>query len=221
MITTIELYKEFQLKLNKLDSDDNIDVSPGEFVLIFNEQQMKWFNDNFRNIGNKNKEKVQKLIEPDFLLLPSNQSTYYTEFDLPENFFDYIRSYALCSNTNCKNVPVDIFEIKPENVTYYLRDEFNKPSIEYQETFRILANGKVQVYKLGFDVDKVYLTYYRYPVKVDMIGYTRLDQTLSTDINPELDEYYLHEIIDLCVLETQRQIENGEGFQLSKDRIIN
>lgn len=218
-MTSLEAFKRYQLKLNKLDTDDNIDISPGEFVLIYNEVQNKWFEQKFKDITTRYVDDVQLLIEPDYKLKVVRSIDNLSEFQLPDNYFDYIRSYSLCSKENCKDRVLYNNEVKLVNLSLYLKDEYNKPSFEYQETLITLAKDKIQVYKTDFDVDSVFFTYYRYPKQIDIEGYIKIDNTTeSTNIDPELPDFMVDEIIDKAVSETQRRYSDIEGFQLSQNR---
>lgn len=218
-MTSLEAFKSYQLKLNKQDTEDNIDISPGEFVLIYNEVQNKWFEQKFKDVTTRYIDDVQMLVEPDYKLNKSRTTDSYTEFDLPENYFDYIRSYSLATKESCKDRVLYNNEVKLVNLSLYLKDEYNKPSFEYQETLVTLAKDKIQVYKTDFTVDSVFFTYYRYPKQIDIEGYIKIDgTTLSTTINPELPDFMVNEIIDKTVTETQRRYSDIEGFQFSKDR---
>lgn len=221
-MTSIEAYKKFELKVNNINTASNIDVSKGEFVLIYNEQQNKWFRNKFRGRSALYSiDDSQQLITTDKLLTASTNGDRYRQFALPTDYFDYISSYALASKGGCKERPMYTYQVKLNEVDLHIRDENNKPSFEYHETPVTISQDNLQVYKTDFEVDDVYLTYYRYPVAIDILGYTRLDGTASTNVDPELYDQAVDEIIDWCALELQRLAENPEGFQLSSNRINN
>lgn len=215
--TSIELYKNYQLKLNKLSTNDNVDISPGEFVLIYNEVKNKWLISKYRNVSTRYLDDIQELIEPDYKLNKVGENSQYDEFSLPNNFFDYIRSYSSCSRGDCKGRIVYNNEVKLVNLSQYLSDEYNTPSFDFEETVATFSNDKLQVYKKDFVIDSVFFTYYKYPKSIDIEGYTKSGLP-STTINPELKDTQLDEIIDLCVLETQRRYSDVEGLKLSQTR---
>ncbi len=221
-MTSIEAYKKFELKVNNINTASGIDVSKGEFVLIYNEQQNKWFRSKFRGRSALYSiDDAQQLISTDRTLTTSTNGDRYRQFALPTDYFDYISSYALASKGGCSEWPMYTFQVKLNEIDLHLRDENNKPSFEYHETPVTISQDNLQVYKTDFEVDNVYLTYYRYPVAIDIPGYTRLDGTASTNVDPELYDQAVDEIIDWCALELQRLAENPEGFQLSSNRITN
>lgn len=219
-MTSIEAYKKFELKANNINTASSIDISEGEFVLIFNEQQNKWYSSKWKGRGViYSLDTVQQLISTDQALTKTVNTTRYSEFTLPDNYLDYISSYALASKGSCKDRVVYTNQVKLNDLPSYLRDENNKPSFEYHDTLSTVSQDKLQVYKTDFSIDSVFLTYYRYPLTIDIAGYTRLDGTPSTTIDPELFDQAIDEIIDWCVLEVQRSASNPEGFQLSQNRI--
>jgi hypothetical protein len=77
------------------------------------------------------------------------------------------------------------------------------------------------VYKTDFNIESVFLTYYRYPKAIDLEGYIKVGGGASVNINPELPDDSVDEVIDMCALEVQRANENIQGFNLSRDRIDN
>lgn len=219
MATSVEAYKKFELKVNKLSTNDNVDISPGEFVLVFNEQQQKWYEFNFRNRGTRYVDVVQKLIAHDIPLSPKESHLNHTDFELPENYFDYINSYSLADNGICKDRVIYNEEIKIVNKNILYKDEYNTPSFDYQEGFITLAGNMLQVYKKDFEVTSTILTYYRYPINIDIAGYIKIDGTNSIDINPELPDHYVDEVIDWCVREVTADYSDAEGYNFAERRV--
>lgn len=219
MITSVEAYKKFELKINKLSTNDNVDISPGEFVLVFNEQQQKWYEYNFRNVGTRYVDAVQKLIAHDIELLPKENHLNHTDFELPSNYFDYINSYSLATQGNCKNRVIYNEEIKIVNKNILYKDEYNTPSFDYQEGFVTLAGNLLQVYKKDFEITSTIITYYRYPQNIDIAGYIKIDGKNSVDINPELDDHHVDEVIDWCIREVTSDYSDAEGYQFAERRV--
>lgn len=218
---SLEAYKKFILKINNLNTADNLDVSTGEFVLLFNEQQNKWFRNKFKGRSAiYSIDDVQQLIEADMSLVSSaTTSTRFQEYKMPSNYLDYISSYALAKKDTCIDRTIYTYQVKLDNINTHLKDINNWPSFEYQEAPITLSSDNIQFYTTDFIITSTYLTYYRYPINIDIAGYTRLDGTTSTNIDPELYDQAVDEIIDWCRVEFQRISENTEGFQLSENSI--
>lgn len=219
-MTSVEAYKKFELKVNKLSTNDNVDISPGEFVLIFNEQQQKWFEFTFKNNGTRYVDMVQDLINSDApLTIRNTESINYVEYQLPSNYFDYISSYSLADNGTCKDRVIYNEEIRVVNKNILYKDEYNTPSFDYQEGFVTLAGNALQVYFKNFTVTDTFLTYYRYPLSIDIEGYIKIDGTPSTTANPELDDHHVNEILDWCVREVTADYSDAEGYQFAQNRV--
>lgn len=219
-MTSVEAYKKFELKVNKLSTNDNVDISPGEFVLIFNEQQQKWYEFNFRDRGTRYVDVVQKLISSDISLnLKNKDGINYTEYELPKDYFDYISSYSLADNGICKDRVIYNEEIRVVNKNILYKDEYNTPSFDYQEGFVTLAGDCLQVYKKDFDITSTLLTYYRYPINIDIEGYIKIDGNDSITINPEIGDHYVDEVIDWCVREVTSDYSDVEGYQFAQNRV--
>ncbi len=221
-MTSKEAYKKFELKFNNANTSSSIDFSVGEFVLLFNDQQMIWTLGRVEGRGKLYEiNDIQFLIEPETPLTGRTEQDRYTSFDLPTDYINYISSYSLATKGGCSGRVVYSNQVKLNDIDLRLRDEFTKPSFEYHETPVTVSKDQVQIYTDDFTVDKLYLTYYRYPKSIDLVGYTRLDGTASTTIDPELYDQAADEVINLCVLEAQRIASNTEGFQLSVNRVNN
>lgn len=218
-MVSLEAYKRFQLKLNSLANSDNIDISPGEFILIYNEQQNKWYESKFKGRSSKFViDDIQTLIARDNHLVQVGTMDDYNEYNLPDDYLDYISNYCRCSKGTCTR-RVKSHQIMSPNREIWYNDANNNPSFEYGETFITVSSDRMQVYKTDFSIDSVFLTYYRYPKPIDIAGYIKLDQTPSVNIDPELVDEYVNEIIDWCVTDVDRIFKDTGSYQLSVDRL--
>jgi hypothetical protein len=215
----IEAYKRFLLKINKNDTNSDIDISKGEFVLLYNEQKDRWLDD---KIGNSEaSDRVLHLDEVQVKHAPLTKledKEHYSIFAQPQGFFSYITSYAVCSNKDCKGIILRCFEMKPRNENMLLENTNTEPSLEFEETVVDLSDGKIYVYRKDFEVDELKLNYYREAGKIDIAGYRHVDGTLSTNIDPDLSDIAVDEILNRCALEVIRRYENPDGYQLAAQR---
>ena len=219
-MTSIEAYKRFQLKLNTLTNSDNVDIAPGEFVLIYNEQQNKWYESKFKNRSSKFViDDVQTLANRDVQLTAAiTTSQDYFEYNLPDDYLDYISSHGYAARGSCTR-RLKCYQVMNPNKEIVLGDHYNNPTFDYGETFITVSSDKLQVYKTDFTMNSVFLTYYRYPLGIDIAGYITIDQTPSTTINPELVDEYVNEIIDWCAADGDRIFKDPNSYQLSVDRL--
>jgi hypothetical protein len=220
-MTAIEAYKKFLLKINKNDTNSDVDISKGEFVLLYNEQKDKWLSE---KISQKESELgIQDLAELQVKhkeLEFSMSGAGYVYFFLPKDYFSYISSYSHCSDETCKGVIVRHFPIKPKNENMLLENANTEPSLEFEETVVDLSGNSIIVYTKDFIVDRTLLNYYREVGKIDLAGYRKLDGNLSSDVHPDISDNSVDEILNRCAKEVIRRYENPEGFQLAHERIL-
>ncbi len=196
-MTILEAYKTFQLK-----------------------QQNKWYESKFKGRSSKFVvDDVQTLIALDIPLTLINTFDDYTEYNLPDDYLDYISNYCKASRGKCTDRRMRSRQILTPSREIILRDAFNNPSFDHSETVTTVSSDRLQVYKTDFTINEVFLTYYRYPKTVDIAGYTKLDQTASANVDPELVDEYVNEIIDWCVTEVDRIFKDPAAYQLSVDRL--
>jgi hypothetical protein len=219
-MTSIETFKRLLLKVNKNDTNADIDISKGEFVLLFNEQAKRWLKTKLNE--KENVIDVQDLAEIQvkfFPLTKLDENLEYAIFQLPDNFFNYASSYSVCSSGTCTGIRVFNFPYKPLNENMLLEDYNSSPSLDYEETLVDLSQGKIFVFKDDFTVDQCFLNYYRSVIDIDIEGYIRLDGSQSTNINPDVQDQYVDEIIDRCALEIIRRYQSPDGFEMARERI--
>jgi hypothetical protein len=216
----IELYKTFLLKINKNDTNSNISISKGEFVILYNEQRKVWLEENLKLKGKDiDIHDLERLYVKDKQIIESKKDTNSTHFTLPEDFYKFDSSYCIAKKDKCERGLVN-WLIKPKNVNVLLNDSNNSPSFEYEETLCIISQNNLVIYKDNFEIPKAYISYYKLPIAIDIEGYINFDGEMSTNIDPtDLDEKSISEIINLCAIETIRIYENPEGFQLAQHRI--
>jgi hypothetical protein len=219
-MTSIEAYKRFQLKINKNDTNTNVDINRGEFVLLYNEQKDVWLKEKVAKFQSSiDVQEIQEILVKYKELESLYKETTYDVYQLPANFSDYASSYSFCSDGTCPDVIVRHLPFKPRNENMLLESSNYEPSLEFEETIVDLSENKLFVYKKGFDIVKTFLSYYRYVGTIDIEGYIKLDGTPSTNIDPDLADTYVDEILNRCAKEVIRRYENPEGFQLAQDRL--
>jgi len=135
---------------------------------------------------------------------------------------EYSSAYAKVSTKKCKDIKVNLWEFKDFNYSEVIGDKNATSSLEFREAPMTISGGKIQVFDEGFSVDKVYLTYYRYPKDIDIEGYIKIDgSTTSTNVDPELDNEFIDKVISMCAESYFRQYGDPNQVQINKDRILN
>jgi phage pi2 protein 07 len=221
-MTSIECYKSFQLKINKNDTNSDIDINRGEFVLLYKEQKDRWLKEQInRKESLSDSEDIEEIFVKHKELEKVNSiEKDYTVFKLPENYFSYVSSYSICNQKDCGGILVRNFKFKPKNENMLLENTNTQPDFEFEETVVDLSENKIFVYKKDFTIDKVFLNYYRKIGEIDIEGYRKLDGSFSKNVNPDISDVYVEEIINRCAKEVIRRYENPEGFQFAQERVI-
>lgn len=219
-MTSKEAYKRFLLKLNKNDSNEGVNILPSHFVLMFNTERLRWFGE-FFNESSDNWElsTISDFLEVDKLLTKVHTFEDSLVFAVPDNLYREASSYSLCDKGECKNIKVYNFEKKPLGFHTILADDFSGPQFDFEETPFIFEKEGMRVYFKDFTIKKVYLSYYREPLAIDIEGYEKIDGSPSTDIDTDLDDTFIDEILDRMVAEVSGQTKDGERFQFVKERI--
>jgi len=97
-----------------------------------------------------------------------------------------------------------------------LSDEFWKPSKEWGETFYTLANNQVRVYHNDeFDVSKIDLLYYRYPLDINMAdGYDDINGIPTVDVDPEFQGSSIVEILNMVIHQVAGVVTDQFRYQV-------
>jgi hypothetical protein len=192
-MTALEAYQFVQNRLNRLSTNYGDNIPKYQFVEAFNAAQLHWCEDRFKvdqtNITRK--DELQRLIVNTNINQLTSKNNYY-EISLPENYFHYIRSVSL---TPC---PVYNFLKKEGDINRLLLDEFWKPSLEWQETICTIKDSKLRIYVDNFTIQSVDLTYYRFPVSINLnTGFPDVNNVPTFNQDPEFTGSSLLEILNL------------------------
>jgi hypothetical protein len=227
MIPVTRLLYKLDMKLNKLATNEHQSISDANKILALNEAQLKLLKykaESFDSIKSIYKD-LQILVLPNEELSVMKTNDVYHSFtasldDLSKEFYLILEGMTLCSKDGCKDRPVYIPRIvKHGDVYTWYKNTNTAPSFEYQETIATISKGKLYIYTDGtFTVDKLYVTYVRYPQKINIAGYIDFDGTPSFDQDCELYDELEDELLNLAVLELAINTENIPLVQLSGAR---
>lgn len=219
-MTSREIYKRFLLKINKNDSNDGVNVLPSHFVLMFNTESLAWLGTKLRDDSDNWKlDHLQELVSTDVQLPVQKTHNDSVDFTLPGDLYRYISSYSIASQDKCKGRKIFNFDKNTLNLTAVLADAMSRPSFKFEETPCIQKSGTLKVYFEDFKIDSVFLSYYRQPKPIDIAGYRKLDGSPSVDADTDLSDENIDEVLNRMAVEVLREYQDGEGFQLAKDRI--
>ena len=236
MIPVESLLYKFDQKLNKLGTLQHQTIAIENKLLAINEAQIKLIKtkidpNNTLGLGfeafKKRYEDLQVLVSsPKESIVPvitdSKLNKWIVDLTKISDYMFYVDSYALATKNKCKNriIYIDHDLTKHADVTLLLGNNQYKPSFEYQETFDTLANNQLEIYTDGtFEYTNVYITYLRYPKKVDIEGYTDLDGNDSVHQDCELPLFLEDEILNLAIMDVAMSIGDDRNVQYSQLRI--
>lgn len=220
-MTSQEAYVSFLNLADKLNSNDDVNIDIGRFVLLYNKHAKVWLEQKVRrDRSTRNVDELQQLIREDVPLNAVNVADDHIDFKLPADWYEHISGYALCTRGTCTGKVINADQAKNEEKRLILFDENWRPDFDFEWLPITVGEDKVQVYYKDFTIDSFKIDYYRYPIDIDIAGYIKPDNiTPSTTINPDLDDIYVNEIIDLVVVDVSRIYQNDQKVQLDLNRI--
>ena len=217
----IDCYFRALQKAEENATNGGIKLDKARFVQLFNEEQNRLI---LYLLDKRNEDDIrylQKLVvySKDISKNRSIDNQISDLFSLPSDYFDFINVSGVFSRGECSASDFNLWEAKNENVNELLADEFNKPSYDYRDAFYTIGEEGIRVYKGDFNVDKLFLSYYRYPNPVDISGYIKSDNSSSTDIDPELDD----KLVDIILNMVEKQFALNESeynrYQIDSDNV--
>ena len=238
MIPVESLIYKIDLKLNKVAALEHQVIPLENKILALNEAQLKLVklkmdSNNPLGLGldsfKKRYEDLEVLVEPmaahQLPLVETDRFLNKWSADLllldPEYMF-YIDSYFIASKGACKDKLIYVNKdlVKHSDIISLLINTNYKPSFEYEESFCSVANYKLSIYTDGtFAPDTIYVSYIRYPQKIDYPGYIHFDGTASVKSDSELPEYLEDELLNLTIQELAMDTENVPAVQFTQERI--
>ena len=209
-------------RLNKLDSQDYDNIECWQVVEAFNKAQVEWVRRQLHgiNIVKEGDEQSTRRIDDLQLLLgtiniPFVKSEISSYSDLPTNYLQWKRVDVMAKKGCCGDRRMSVYLAEEGNLNQLLFDNAKKPSFEWAETFATLKNNKVNVYTNNeFDISSGALTYYRQPVRIEVLGC--VDPYTSTQTTTEVICEFKDDIVELLIDEAASilagDIESGNQF---------
>lgn len=239
MIPVDSLLYKIDQRLNKLSTNEHQQIQLEDKILALNEAQIKLIKQKIDGISivaglgfdafKKRYEDLQSLVvtynnQPLDLTVKNSQLNQWAAglHQLSPKYMFYVDSYVLADKGRCKDRKIWINKelSKHGDLTLLLTNDHYKPSFEYQETFNLLSSDEISVFTDGtFTPSKIYITYMRYPVYIDKVGYIKFDGTPSVDQDCELETYLEDELLDLTVENLAMYTENQSAVQSAQLRI--
>jgi len=237
MISTIQLLYKLDMRLNKKVSNEHQSIPVEDKILALNEAQIKLIKkklgvNNIYGLGldsfKKRYEDLQDLIVQFEHLNVTPTTDAYSAYQadtrlLTKKFMFPLDMYTTCTKGNCKDRVVYLSKLqKHGDISTLMFNPDYAPSFEWQEGFAVMSSDKIITYTDGtFVVNAFYISYIRYPQKIDAAGYINFDGTASINQDCELVDYLEDELLDLTILELAMDTENVSVVQANEIRTKN
>lgn len=234
MISTLQLLYKLDMRLNKKVSNEHQSIPLEDKIIALNEAQIELIKkkvdpNNIYGLGldsfKKRYQDLQDLIVQFEHLTVIATTDAYSAYEantrlLKSRFMFPLDMYTLCSRGDCKDRVVYLSKLqKHGDISTLMFNTQYKPSFEWQESFAVMSADKIITYTDGtFAVDAFYLSYLRYPQKIDAAGYINFDGTASINQDCELVDYLEDELLDLAILELALDTENTPVVQANEIR---
>jgi hypothetical protein len=239
MIPVDSLLYKIDQKLNKLSTNEHQQIPLEDKILALNEAQIKLIKqkvdgqNTISGLGldafKKRYEDLQSLVVaynngelPLTLKNPQLNQWAANVYALTPKYMFYVDSYVIASKGLCTDRKIWINKdlAKHGDISLLLNNDHYKPSFEYQETFNFLSSDEISIFTDGtFTPSKIYVSYMRYPVYIDKVGYIKFDGAPSTNVDCELETYLEDELLDLTVQNLAMYTENQSAVQNATYRI--
>ena len=213
-------------RINKLASNDYDNIETWQIIEAFNKGQVDWCRrnlagTNLQKTGDEaNKRRIDDLqvLLSDTKLSMVKKDLFFESTGLPEDYFEWKRVSSKAKSECCDARGMVIYLAQEANVDELLRDFNKQPSFDWGETFATINNNKVKIYTNNeFEVVDTYLTYYRQPKRIQILGisdpYTGLIST--EEVTSEFKDDVVELFIDECVKILAGDLEDLTANQLA------
>lgn len=217
-MTFEESYQKYLILAEANGTTDKLSTNKARYAVKYNLQQNKIIEWLIESNGTDENRYIQSIKVPEKTLTKQEEKKEYTNFLLPEDYFDHIGLTIWASKDNCKEQRIKSQEVKASNTDNMYLDEYSKPSFKYRETFYTIKNDAVQAYKKDFTIDKVNMTYYRKPKQITLVNPDNPESQFTQD-QLEFDDKLINRII-LSTVALHELSSDDPKFQAFKSETI-
>lgn len=230
-MTIEEVIIKIKKRVNKDDTDDYDNLSLFSCVEAYNKAQLNIVNYLTGQVNQykqgseatyRNIDRLTVLLNktPLALNVTKEGGYFYTE-QFPDNYFKYLSSYSEATDGKCPKKEIFHIPVEEANIHLIKRNENQNASFAWAEVPITIADSRLKLHTDNkFTILKAYLTFYRYPLQVDVAGYVKSDGTNSLSIDPELPDDVIEMCIDEAVRIIQGDIQNVNGIQIAQQNLL-
>jgi len=236
-MTVAEMHFDFEIKLDKVDSQHRQDFNPAHKDWLLNEAQNIFIKQRYglTNIYRSGFESIQKRIDDLSMLhvkYPAQPGIYpimhdegVYELPLSELKFDYLfftRGQVEVVEDDCVS-KASLKLIQNDDLNSVLQDPFNSPSksqvLVNFGTASESTNPALYLYSNSLNLRKVFIEYIRKPSRINLGGYTYLDGATYPSQDCELAPHTHSEIVDIAVNLAASIVENPNLYQTTQNKL--
>jgi hypothetical protein len=216
-MTPNDVYERYLVKAEKNSTNDNFSTDRGKVALLYNELSVRLIQFYLHNRQLDVKKDIQVLLIDNIELGLEESKENYNLFNLPSDFLSWSSARATGSKGACSNEHIDLFELRDEDKSNIVTSSFFSPSFDYREAPYSYAGNQIKVYKeVGMEINKTFLTYYKYPIKIQLQDPDNPESTFQ-NVQIELPEKVVDRIVSAMVGDFK--INNADpSFQFDKQR---
>ncbi len=215
MTLSTDIYNRFLSTINSMDTSSNIYIEKARFVLLFNENAIKWAFNKVKEVKDSDIVDLQFLLKEPTLLKEEKKTDTYYLYSLPGDYLRWNDMYSVSSKEACKNVVIYNVMPKPNNRNVKLSDAYNVPSFEFEHIPVNLSNNHMQVYYSDFTINGQFLSYYSVPKPIDLAGSILSNGQQSSNIDCDMPDWAITQILEMCSLSSFINTGNSANAQLS------
>jgi hypothetical protein len=213
-----DVYIGVKMRVESNVTNGGIALDRARFVSLFNDSMYKFVDDVLKKKNDDTIRDIDILLRHDVRLALRGSQLNKALFRLPADLYSFVNVRCSASSGKCTVNDFLLTEAKPENVHELLADTNSRPSFEYRETFYTVGGGSVVAYTSDFNINNLYLTYYRKPKTIDISGIVR-DDGASVSVDPEFDDHIVVRIMDICVKEYNLNESNLNRYSIDKQEV--
>ncbi len=214
----IEVKERFITDSEKNGENDGIASDDKRISLLFNRSQNKLLTLGLQNRKSDDVRYIQNFLVLDKSIPTTSTTQDKVNFILPKNYFDLADARATAKKGNYEDL-IYLFELRTENLSEILQDEFNKPSFEWREAPYTVNSNSFSIYTNNeFTITELLLNYYRYPNQMKLLQEEDAESGFDESLEMEWDDKSLDDIISLMVFNNDIN-ESNPRYQLQTMKI--
>ncbi|NLR60690.1 hypothetical protein HGH93_21450 [Chitinophaga polysaccharea] len=234
MIQVEELLYDIDLRLNKVATSAHQHINLEDKLISLNDAQLILIKQKVAGLSSRPGLDGSKKRYDDIENLVTTHCRLPVSFDtdsvlyswsgslesLPAKYMFFVDAYFVATKGSCKDRILHGYRIKHADLQVVMNNSNTCPSFEYQEMPLTITADRLYGYTDGsYTISDAYISFVRYPVKIDMEGYIGFDGAPSITANCELNNFLKDELVDIAVQLLAMSTENVPATQFADVRL--